>query len=82
MATVWKAFGDLGLPLADETRLPGGAPGALAAMMNDIGLGDIEDTELSVAVRHNTFDDWWEPYLHAVGPIGDAVGALSDSQRK
>ncbi|MCR5976671.1 hypothetical protein GDN83_02675 [Gordonia jinghuaiqii] len=47
-----------------------------------IGLGDIEDTELSATVRHNTFDDWWEPYLHAVGPIGDAVGALSDSQRK
>ncbi|NDK90267.1 methyltransferase domain-containing protein [Gordonia desulfuricans] len=82
MAPVWTAFDVLGLPLVDETHMPGGAPGEIASMLDDIGLTDVTDTELVVRLRHNTFDEWWEPYLHAVGPIGEAVAALAPAERE
>jgi hypothetical protein len=45
------------------------------------GLTDIEDTSLMVAVRHETFEEWWEPYTLGVGPAGDYVESLAPDRR-
>jgi hypothetical protein len=37
--------------------------------------------ELPVTVTHPSFAEWWEPYLHGVGPAGDAVAALGPDGR-
>lgn len=30
---------------------------------------------------HPSFEEWWEPYLHGVGPAGDVVAALGPAGR-
>lgn len=81
MEPVWR-----GLDVVDPTRPDEGASaGARLGATNDLmaraGLRDIEGTELSVTVTHPSFEEWWEPYLHGVGPVGDAVAALDDERR-
>ena len=34
-----------------------------------------------VTVTHPSFEEWWEPYLHGVGPAGEAVAALGPDRR-
>ena len=34
-----------------------------------------------MTVTHPSFEEWWEPYLHGVGPAGEAVAAM-DAQRR
>ena len=30
---------------------------------------------------HPSFEEWWEPYLHGVGPSGEAVAAMGPERR-
>ena len=62
--------------MAGERQLPGGAEGQLGDLFEQAGLTDVEGTELAVTVTHPTFEEWWEPYLHGVGPVGEAIAAL------
>ncbi len=34
-----------------------------------------------MSVEHQTFDDWWEPYMLGVGPAGDYVTQLDENGR-
>ena len=45
------------------------------------GLRNVEVTELAVTVTHPTFEEWWEPYQHGVGPAGEAIAALAPEVR-
>jgi hypothetical protein len=44
--------------------------GAIAALWQRTGLRNIEETLLDVSVRYADFEDFWQPLLHAAGPIG------------
>ena len=69
MVQLGRGLGDHHLvqvrPVGDEPRA---APGH--------GLGEIEESALSVRVEHPSFEDWWEPYMAGVGPAGAYVARL------
>ncbi len=39
-------------------------------------------SELPVTVTHPTFEEWWQPYLHGVGPAGEVIAALDPDRRR
>jgi hypothetical protein len=40
------------------------------------GLHEIQETTLSADLEHRTFEEWWEPFTHGVGPAGAYVAGL------
>ena len=81
MWPVWEALAELQPDQPGEEELPGGSEGALVEILERAGLRDVEGVELSVTVTHPGFDEWWEPHLHGVGPIGAALAALGPEGR-
>lgn len=79
MAAVWAALTELHPDWPGEHGLPGGTAGQLAGYFTDAGISDVEETEITVRVPHETFEGWWEPYTHGVGPIGQALAAQDDA---
>ena len=76
MATIWSVLAEVQPEVKGEHELPGGAEGQLEDIFVRAGLHDVDGTELAVTVAHPTFEEWWEPHLHGVGPIGEALAAL------
>jgi SAM-dependent methyltransferase len=76
LSVFWKAARDLDPDVTDESMLPGVREGELERLFDEAGLAHIEDTLLTVTVRHATFEEWWEPYTLGVGPAGDHVRSL------
>lgn len=82
MATIWSVLAEVQPDAAGEHQLPGGAEGQLEELFERAGLLDVEGTELAVTVTHPTFEEWWEPHLHGVGPVGEAIAALDPVRRE
>ena len=82
MAPLWGALAELAPDHPDERGMPGGAEGQLVAILEDAGVRDVEGTEMAVSVTHPSFEEWWEPYLHGVGPVGESVAALGPVRRE
>lgn len=82
MATIWSVLARVQRSVKDEHELPGGAEGQLEEIFARAGLHDVEGTELAVTVTHPTFEEWWEPHLQGVGPIGEALAALDPVRRE
>jgi SAM-dependent methyltransferase len=76
LAAFWRAARDLDPGVDDESGRSGVREGELAQLSDRAGLTQIEDTALTVAVRHPTFEDWWDPYTLGVGPAGAHVQGL------
>ncbi|QZY28990.1 class I SAM-dependent methyltransferase [Nocardioides coralli] len=69
--------------VADAPRqghVPGANEGDLGSLFREAGLDAVEETALDITVSHATFEEWWEPYTHGVGPVGDFIRGLSDTQ--
>lgn len=81
MWPLWEAVAELDPEHPGERELPGGSREGLVAILEGAGLREVEAVELAVTVTHPTFEEWWEPYLHGVGPAGDAVAALGPDGR-
>jgi SAM-dependent methyltransferase len=77
----WRAARDLDPDIDDESGMSGVHEGELARLCDQAGLNQIEDTALTVTVRHPTFEDWWDPYLLGVGPAGAHVQSLDEVSR-
>ncbi|HYH73861.1 MAG TPA: methyltransferase domain-containing protein [Nocardioides sp.] len=82
MWPVWAGLAVVAPATGGESGLPGGSEGELAGILRDAGLRDVEGVEVPVTVTHPSFEEWWEPYLHGVGPIGEAVGKLGRADRE
>jgi SAM-dependent methyltransferase len=82
MAQVWQAVAEVRPDGPGEPALPGGSREALGAILLDAGLRDVEVVEMAVTLTHPSFEEWWEPYLHVVGPVGELIGSLDDLQRE
>ncbi|GAA1939929.1 hypothetical protein [Nocardioides hwasunensis] len=82
MEPVWRGLDVVDPTRPDEGASAGARRGATEELMARAGLRDVEGTELSVTVAHPSFDEWWEPHLHGVGPVGEAVAALDDHHRR
>lgn len=81
MAPLWDAVAEVAPEHPDESDFQGGSRGSLLAIMEGAGLRAVEVVELAVTVTHPSFEEWWEPYLHGVGPAGEAIAVLGDERR-
>ena len=82
MWPVWAAFADVRPGGLAEQHLPAGTEGELLRMFGAAGIREAEAIEVPVSVTHASFEEWWEPYLKGVGPIGDELAALDPSDRQ
>jgi SAM-dependent methyltransferase len=81
MAPLWDAVAEVAPEHPDESDFQGGSRDSLLAILDGAGLHDVEVAELAVTVTHPTFEEWWTPYLHGVGPAGEAIAAMRPEQR-
>jgi SAM-dependent methyltransferase len=81
LSPLWQAAHELDPAVTGETELPGSRQGDLTRLFEAAGLGEVEETELTVRVEHPTFDEWWEPFTLGVGPAGVYVAKL-DPERQ
>jgi len=81
LSAFWEAVNDLDPSVIGESWLPGARDQHLVELAREAGLHDPAQSVLSVRVRHQTFEDWWEPYTYGVGPAGDHVAGLDERQR-
>ena len=76
LSLYWQAARQLDPTVPDESNLAGVREGHLATLFGAAGLGHIESTVLIAELEMATFDDWWEPFTHGVGPAGAYFGRL------
>jgi SAM-dependent methyltransferase len=81
LSQFWEAAHELDDDLEDESLLAGAREGHLGELFEAAGLHRVEESALTVAVRHPTFEDWWEPFTLGVGPAG-AFAAGLDAKRQ
>jgi SAM-dependent methyltransferase len=77
----WDAARALNPDLDDESGRPGTRAGHLASLFGEAGLREVQESVLTVQVEHPTFDAWWEPFTHGVGPAGAYLGSLEPNRR-
>jgi SAM-dependent methyltransferase len=82
MWPLWEAVAELQPEHPGEREFPGGSRESLVDILTAAGLRDVDSVELEVTVTHPSFEEWWEPYLHGVGPAGEAVAALGEDGRQ
>jgi SAM-dependent methyltransferase len=80
LSVFWNAVRADDPEVDDESRRAGARQGHLAELLEAAGLNDIEETVLSVAIEHPSFEEWWDPFTLGVGPAGTYVAGL-DPQR-
>jgi SAM-dependent methyltransferase len=76
LALFWEAARVLEPDVDDESSLAGAREGHLRELFEAAGISEIEDTALTVAVEHPTFEDWWERFTLGVGPAGAFTAGL------
>lgn len=81
LSLFWGAARELDPAVDDESARVGVRSGDLTGLLETAGLLEVEQHELVVQRPYAGFDDWWEPYLLGVGPPGDHVAGLDDSDR-
>ena len=81
LSLFWEAARQLHPGVHDESNLAGAREGHLGELFASAGLRDVEETTLAADLRHDSFDDWWEPYTRGVGPAGSFVAGLDPEQR-
>jgi len=82
LSLFWTAATDLDARAPGEDSLPGTRRGHLELLLGAAGVEAVEHTELVIEVRHQTFEEWWQPFELGVGPAGSYVSALGQSQRR
>jgi SAM-dependent methyltransferase len=81
LSLFWEAARQLDPGVVDESQLAGARRGHLTELFIAAGLGDIDETSLSIERAHASFDEWWEPYTGGVGPAGSYVRSLDPEQQ-
>lgn len=82
LSPFWTAVRALDPDAPGEADLPGSRGGQLRILLGDAGLKRIEETAVTVAIEHPSFEDWWEPFTLGVGPAGAYVAALDAHGRE
>jgi SAM-dependent methyltransferase len=82
LSLFWTAATDLDARAPGEDSLPGTRRGHLELLLGAAGVEAVEHTELVIEVRHQTFEEWWQPFELGVGPAGSYVSALGQSERR
>ena len=74
--TFWTAVREIVPDAGGEHRRPGTARGDIAEHLGRAGLEDVTDGELTARAEYTGFDDFWEPFMLAVGPAGQYLRTL------
>jgi len=82
LGAFWEAVHAIDPEASDESHLAGAREGDLSRLFTEAGLHDVEETLLSVAVEHPTFEEWWEPFELGVGPAGGYTSRLDPQRRE
>jgi ubiquinone/menaquinone biosynthesis C-methylase UbiE len=80
LSPFWAAVHRLGLAQAGEQDMAGVRGGQLAALFEAAGLAEVEASEVSAAVEHASFEEWWQPFTLGVGPAGAYYARLEPDQ--
>jgi ubiquinone/menaquinone biosynthesis C-methylase UbiE len=81
LSPLWDAVHELDPGAQDESRLAGSRGGHLSELFEEAGLDAVEETSLTVAIEHPTFDEWWDPFMLGVGPAGGHVKNLPPDEQ-
>ena len=81
LSLFWRAARTIEPGVNDESTLAGVREGHLAELLAAAGLREIDSTVLWASVEHPTFEAWWEPFTHGVGPAGSYLASLSADRR-
>jgi SAM-dependent methyltransferase len=81
LSPFWHAARELDPEVAGESQLAGTREGDLTLLFETAGLRETEETSLPVNFRHETFEDWWQPYTLGVGPAGSYVAGLDPDRQ-
>ncbi|MGN6870476.1 MAG: class I SAM-dependent methyltransferase [Solirubrobacteraceae bacterium] len=81
LGTFWEAARELDADVEDESELAGAREGHLEELLRAAGASDVRETALSVDVAHESFEDWWDPFLLGVGPAGKYVTRLDATKQ-
>jgi SAM-dependent methyltransferase len=77
LSLFWRAARELDPAVEDESQLAGAREGHLAELFKAAGLREIAEAVLSASLEHRTFEEWWEPFTHSVGPAGTYLARLA-----
>lgn len=78
LSTFWTAVREVDGDAEDESELAGVRDGHLVELATEAGLADAVQTTLTVSVRYESFEEWWEPYTLGVGPAGSYLARVDD----
>ncbi len=81
LSSFWQAARELDPDVEDELQLAGAREGHLAELFDAAGLREIERTALSADLEHPSFEEWWDPFTHGVGPAGAYVTGISPERQ-
>ena len=81
LRTFWTAVGEIVPDAGGEHRRPGTARGDIAERLSRAGLEEVVDGELTAHADYTGFDDFWDPFMLAVGPAGQYLRTL-DAERQ
>ena len=82
LTAFWRAVRELDPAADDESDRAGAREGHLAELFTRAGLGQAKVTTLTVHVRQDGFEAWWEPFTYGVGPAGTYLASLPGDRRE
>jgi SAM-dependent methyltransferase len=65
----------------DEKRMPLCKAGELSRLWKEEGLENVHEQPLDIAMRFESFEDYWNPFLLGQGPAGAYVGGIDEGMR-
>lgn len=81
LSPFWDAVAEQDPSNSGESRYAGARRGHLVELFMAAGLREVEEHVLVADLTHDTFEDWWDPFIHGVGPAGTHAKALSEDAR-
>jgi hypothetical protein len=80
LAPFWDGVRDVDPGAANESLAPGTRSGELGRLFAEAGFRVSRTTVLTVAIRFEQFEDWWEPFTYGVGPAGGYIAAQTPAR--
>ena len=77
----WSSVHEVAPGAGGEAQRAGTARGDIAERLRRAGLADMADGELTARAEYTGFDDFWDPFTLAVGPAGQFLRTLDESQQ-
>ncbi len=80
LARFWDAVRSVHPEAGGEHAMPGTSEGEIAGLFERVGLDDVVAGEVSAHVDYPGFEDFWRPLTYGIGPAGQYLVALPDSE--